>query len=141
MCIIVDANCIHELAAPTNDGKPILKWLLTGKGGLIVGGLLKDELDRGGLRATLAELNRAGKLHTLDDSKLSEVSGRLKKDGRCRSNDPHVIAVAIVSGCRLIFTKDKKLHKDVKNRKILNPTASIYKSRKHHHLLEPCNCV
>lgn len=141
MCIIVDANAIQDLSVPTEDGKPVLKWLLTESGGLIVGGKLKRELDRGGLRATLAELSRAGKLHILDDGKLYQVSNRLLEEGSCRSDDPHVLAVAIVSGCRLIFTRDKKLHKDAKNNRILNPAASIYKSHKHRRLLKPCRCM
>jgi hypothetical protein len=60
MCIIVDANAICDLSGPTDDGKPVLRWLLTNKGAVIVGGKLKRELHRGGMGATLAELDRAG---------------------------------------------------------------------------------
>jgi len=40
MCIIIDANVIGDLSAMTDDAKPVLKWLLTGKGRLVIGGQL-----------------------------------------------------------------------------------------------------
>jgi hypothetical protein len=140
MCIIVDANSARDLSAPTADGKPVLKWLLTGKGGLIVGGLLKRELVRAGLQSTMVALSRAGRLRNLDDGKVSDVAAQICAGKKCLSNDPHVLAVAIVSGCRLFFTKDKDLHKDIKNKEILNPSASIYTSQSHKHLLTECRC-
>lgn len=138
MCIIVDANAARDLSLPTDDGRPVLNWLLRGKGALIVGGLLKRELGRGGLRATLVVLNQAGRLHSLDDDKVRKVADKIEK--HCCSDDCHVVAAAILSGCRLLFTKDKNLHKDMKNKDILNPTASIYQSKAHQHLLTDCDC-
>jgi predicted nucleic acid-binding protein len=140
MCIIVDANVARHLSAPTDDGEPILKWLLRGKGGLVVGGHLKKELARSGLRAILVVLNQAGRLHTLDDDRVMAASKQISDKGICCSNDCHVIAVAIVSGCRLIFTKDQDLHKDAKNTNILRPAASIYQTKEHRHLLTECRC-
>jgi hypothetical protein len=139
MCIIVDANAARDLSAPTDDGKPVLQWLLKGRGALIVGGQLKRELGRGGLRQTLVVLGQAGRLHQLDDDKVQSVATKIKND--CCSNDCHVVAIAIVSRCRLIFTKDQNLHKDMKNKDILNPVASIYQSKAHKHLLTDCHCT
>jgi predicted nucleic acid-binding protein len=141
MCIIVDANAARDLSAPTDDGKPVLDWLLKGKGALIVGGRLKTELSRSGLRSTLVVWDQAGRLRKFDDTKVLEVSTHIDARRICCSNDCHVIALAIVSRCRLIFTKDKNLHKDIKNKEILNPTASVYKSKKHKHLLRECHCI
>ena len=61
-------------------------------------------------------------------------------EGKCRSNDPHVIALASVSGCRLIFSKDQDLHEDAKDKSLLNPSASIYQTVDHGHLLTECKC-
>jgi rRNA-processing protein FCF1 len=138
MCIIVDANVVRDLSAPTEDGKPILNWLLRGRGALIVGGHLKQELNRAGLRSTLVTLDQAGRLRRLNDAKVQEMSNRI--DQKCRSNDCHVVAAALVSGCRLIFTRDKNLQRDMKDREILTPTASIYQSKNHRHLLTDCHC-
>jgi hypothetical protein len=140
MCIIIDANVISDLNAPTEDGAPILKWLLTGGGGLIVGGKLKRELARSGkMRSTMVTLSQAGKLHSLDDEKVRTLADNIKD--RCHSDDPHVIAAAVASGCRLIFSRDQNLHKDAKNKDILSPTAAIYQNKAHQHLLETCSCA
>lgn len=140
MCIIIDANVIKDLNAPTEDGAPILKWLLTGGGGLIVGGKLKNELARSSkMRTTMVALSQAGKLHSLDDDKVRTLADKIKNN--CHSDDPHVIAAAVASGCRLIFSRDQNLHKDAKNKDILSPTAAIYQNKTHQHLLEACHCA
>ena len=44
----------------------------------------------------------------------------LKEQGIYRSDDEHVLALAGVSGARLLFTNDPALEKDFKNRRIIN---------------------
>jgi hypothetical protein len=139
MCIIIDANAIGDINGPSEHGVPVLRWLLTGGGGLVIGGKQKRELSRSDkLRSTMVALSQAGKLHSLDDEKVHALSEELKHS--CHSDDPHVIAVAAISGCRLIFSHDRNLHKDAKNKDILSPSAAIYQSKDHQHLLEPCHC-
>lgn len=141
--MIADANKIHDLNKPTEHGKVVLDWLERENSGLIVGGKLGDELGRSTkLMAFLTTLNRAGKkrVHMINDGAVRNRTEALKKSGVCRSNDPHVIALALLTGCRLIFTEDDDLQRDVHNAKILNPTASIYKRKSHKHLLIKCKC-
>jgi hypothetical protein len=140
MCIIVDTNCAAHLSNRTADGEPVLRWLLKGNGGLILGGKLASELARSGLTDVLVALNRAGRLKRVDDARVDKISEGLRERKICASNDEHVLATAIASGCRLIFSNDKLLHKDAKNPKILKPVASIYKSHSHQHLLTECKC-
>lgn len=141
MCIIIDANVVGDMNQPSEHGKPVIKWLLTGGGALIVGGELRRELSVSGkMRETLVTLSRAGKLHNLDDAKVKAKAEEIKARRICKSNDPHVIATALLSGCRLIFSRDRGLHKDAKNKEILNPAASIYQSKDHERLLTPCHC-
>jgi hypothetical protein len=141
VCIIVDANSAQDIKARSDDGAPILNWLLKEQSGLVVGGKLLRELVRCGLEPTLTVLSQAGRLHRIDDGKIQPVQEKLMKDGKCHSDDQHVLALAIVSGCRLIFSKDKNLHKDAKNRKLLTPPAAIYQSKQHKHLLTKCECA
>lgn len=141
MCIIVDADSAHHLSNLTEHGKPVMRWLLKGRGGLIVGGDVKRELAKGGLRETMVVLNQAGRLKQLDDKKVDDLAKDIKQSGKCRSNDQHVIAVAMISGCRLVYSSDQALHEDVKNGEILSPPASVYKSKDHVHLLTECKCV
>ena len=141
MCMIVDANVAGELLQKTPDAVPVLNWLLTSKGGaLVIGGKLTTELTRTGFRQTLIVLDQAGRLRRQDDAKIKDVASQIEKKGMCRSDDAHIIATAIVSGCRLVFTRDKNLQKDIKNRDVLNPSGSIYSSQDHTHLLTPCKC-
>ena len=132
MCIILDANAIGDMNGRTEHGIPVIRWLLTGGGGLIVGGKQKRELSASDkMLSTMVKLNQAGKLFTLDDKKVDALTEKLKPE--CSSNDPHVIAVAHISGCRLIFSRDRALHKDAKN--VLSPPAAIYQNKGHSHLL------
>jgi hypothetical protein len=140
MCIIIDANSVHDVARPTDDGRPVLRWLLKGNGGLIVGGKIKRELDRAGFGPTMIVLDRAGRLKKLDDASVDALAKKVAESGECRSNDGHVIAAAKLSGCRLLFSKDQNLHADAKNRTLLDPVASIYQSKDHQHLLTECKC-
>ena len=141
MCIIVDADSVQDLKGPTEDGKPVLRWLLTGRGKLVVGGKLKRELAKASLSQTMVVLDQAGRLKKLNDISVDDLTEKLKSGGQCRSNDCHILAAAIVSGCRLVFTKDQKLHSDAQNKDILDPPASIYQTKAHQHLLTECRCV
>ena len=45
----------------------------------------------------------------------------------CRSDDEHVLALAVVSGARLLYTNDTALIADFKNREIIaNPRGKVY---------------
>jgi hypothetical protein len=139
MCIIIDANAVHEIANKTRDGLPVLQWIFKGKGGgLIVGGHLKTELARAGMAPTLVELNRAGRLHSVDDVNIDSIAAEVAP--RCRSNDSHVVAIVKISRCSLLFSKDIDLGRDVQNREIIDHQVHIYKNRDHAHLLRECRC-
>lgn len=142
MCIIVDANTVGDLNRPTEHGAPVLKWLTNGRGGLVVGGEVMRELGQSPKMLNLmGELDRAGQLHRVRPAKVKAVSLKHKLKDVCRSNDSDVIAVALATGCRLIFSRDKDLHKDAQNREIMNPIASIYQTKDHTHLLTDCKCA
>ena len=59
-----------------------------------------------------------------------EVEARTDELGQreiCRSDDEHVLALALVSGARLLYTNDSALIEDFKNRAIVqNPAGKIY---------------
>ncbi len=142
MCMIVDANAAGDISRPTDDGRPVLHWLLNPrrKSGLIVGGRLLTELDHGGLRDTLLVLSRAGRLHRISDDQIQPAEDRLRADGSCLSNDHHVVALVVVSACRLVFTKDQRLHHDLKNRRVVPNRPRIYQDARHVRLLTTCTC-
>lgn len=133
MCVIVDANLASAVfGSPTHpDFMPVMDWLQC-KGRLVYGGQLTHELEQAGVRKYLLELNRAGRAVPWPDAKIASEEKRV----RCRSNDPHVIALARVSGARTLCSRDKRLHADFKDPKLVsNPRGSVYQTRQHRRLL------
>ena len=54
----------------------------------------------------------------------------LHDDGACQSNDLHVLALAQVSGARLLYSNDLTLHQDFGNGDLINgPRGKIYSTR------------
>jgi predicted nucleic acid-binding protein len=144
VCLIVDANVAAVFLAQPN---PVTRWLLAerGKPRLVAAGKLREELAKHeGVRALLVQLERAGRLRPVDSSALRKKEIGLRSDGLCRSNDHHVLALAILSGARTLATLDNTLADDFKNLKIISqPRGSIYRDPEAHaHLLRhtPASC-
>lgn len=147
MCAIVDANMASRFFGdPVDEGlRPLWDWISKGRGVLVVGGQLFKELDRvGDARRVLREWERTGRARTAPHNKVEQETRRLKRANErtklYRSNDPHVIALARVSGARLLCTEDKnsKLMRDFRNAKLVNkPRGKVYRNASHAHLLDP----
>src|ERR1019366_7916668 len=102
---------------------------------LCTGGHLTHELDRiAAVQRILEELSRAGRLRKISDNEVRKHEQRLKIH---RSNDVHVLALAIASGARTVATFDGALSADFKNPRIINnPRGRIYqRPDEHGHLL------
>ena len=134
MCAIVDNNVRDQVFGEDNNspaGRLFLDWLSNGQGKLVVGGDLLRELDEYGdfnrwLRTALARNNALA----VDDAVVDDETQALRQQGRCRSDDEHVIALARVSGARLLFTNDADLQTDFKDRNLIsNPRGVIYTTR------------
>lgn len=144
MCLIVDANVACVFLAGDN---PVIEWLLrgNGKGRLVASGLLKRELSKiDAVRRLLVQLERAGRLRSVNEAQLEAEQERLRLSGCCRSDDPHVLALAILSGARTLATFDRALTDDFHNARIISdPRGSVYKDGQlHGHLLRhtPRSC-
>ena len=116
MCAIVDANAFHEVfresPARPPAGRGFFDWIRKGDGRLVVGGKLREELDRAGLKDWMRTALRAGRLRFVDDESVDRRAEELDDEGACQSNDSHVVALAEISGARLLYTNDKKLQGD-----------------------------
>ena len=85
------------------------------RGKLVVGGKLREELAANqNFRLWLSQAVQAGRARILDDDKVDSVTSDVLAEDVCRSNDPHVIALARISGVRLLYTNDKLLNDDFK---------------------------
>jgi hypothetical protein len=137
MCLLVDANRAHVLfGQPGSEvAAPIWAWL--GRDGILIyGGKLAEELGRlGDARRLLLRLNQAGKAILEDGKRTNDLDLELQSRSGLRSNDAHILALAEISGARVVFTEDTALMKDFTNPKMLRPRGRVYRYASHNHLL------
>ena len=136
MCAIVDADVCAQMFGEeeSSAGLAFFKWVNTGSGRLVAGGKLLKELKRqNDFSAWAREAIQAGRLRILHAETVEKQTERNREfrspiDGsRLKSNDPHVLAVAQVSGARLLFSNDTRLHKDFLNRHLIDgPKGRVY---------------
>ena len=143
MCVIVDASVAGRVFSVPHepDFVPLWRWLEKKDGKLVYGGRLTEELDRlPKAKRLLAELKRGGRALQFPRRDVNEEEQAVGRLRLCRSNDPHVIALARVSGVRVLCTNDRTLERDFTNRRLV-PTISgqqgkIYKNAGHQHVLK-----
>ncbi len=131
MCAILDANARDQVfgEGKSKAGKQFLQWLNSPNGRLVTGGQLTQELAKSSQKYQqwAQQAGLAGKLKTENQSQLSQRTVRLKHENLCRSNDWHIIALAQLSGARLLYSSDRDLHADFKNKALVdNPRGKIY---------------
>ena len=132
MCAILDASAVHEVIGPkkTEAGIKFVEWIETGRRRLVVGGKLLEELYRTSAREWARQGLIAGTIRDVHRSQVNERTDQLRNEGSCKSNDPHVIALAQVSGARLLYSNDENLQQDFKNKKLVNdPQGKVYPAR------------
>jgi hypothetical protein len=154
MCLIIDANVAWKFDNPPHpDVKPVVKWLLDKHKKkpprVVIGGKLRAELKKAGdaflrFRLILAE---AGRLLDIADHRVdteeAEVENLLQREKIHGADDPHILALARVSGSRLLASADKRsrLHELFTNRLFLDPPGKVYQKTSHRHLLRRApNC-
>jgi len=141
MCLIIDKNVAPQVFGQNSnndDFRPIIDWLTspTKNGKLVVGGKLRYELYKiENARRFIMGLIRAGRAKDITEN-VDEETEKVKKLPELKSDDPHIIALARVSGARVLCTREKDLHKDFRNPKLIDdPRGHIYQNAKHEHLL------
>ncbi len=136
MCAIVDANVAPEVFgySPQPTGEKFYEWLNEGTGLLVAGGKLLEELESGsaGFRKWASVAVGAGKLRIVNKDEVDTRTGHIQSQGTCKSDDPHVIALAQVSGARLLYSNDRDLQSDFRNKQLIdNPRGKVYSTLKH----------
>lgn len=141
MCIIVDTDVAHRVLVKEDD--PAFRDVhgrLFGQTRhylrLAIGGQLKAEyLVNGNLRRALKTLEQAGRAPVLDETQVHAETQSVIKLGLCTSNDPHIIAIARLTGARVLCSNDTNLRTDFRNTGLLRPKGRIYQNSSHNHLL------
>ncbi len=115
---------------------------------LVVGGRLRRELDCSeDFQKWRRQAELAGRITLLNDDAVDETARQLKRENACRSNDEHVVAVAQLSGARLLYSNDAKLRGDFTDKALVDrPRGKVYSThrggdltRTHRQLLENRN--
>ena len=130
MCAIVDANVAREVFGHDRPaaGVEFLNWLNQKGGRLVTGGKLLGELEQTPAREWVRQAMIAGFVRSVDEAEVDARTEELR--GSCISNDPHVIALAQVSGARLLYSNDGNLHRDSGNKKLIDaPRGKVYSTR------------
>ena len=137
MCAILDNNVRHEVFgdrdAQTPAGKYFLDWVESSSGRLVIGGELRRELSGYGRFLTwMRTATRRNVVRSIDDKQVDDETRNLRGQGNCRSDDEHVLALARISGARLLFTNDQDLQDDFRDPGIVGGTRGrIYTTREY----------
>lgn len=131
MCAIVDANVTFEVFGKkqTEAGKKFRDWLDGERGKLVVGGRNLTELARNGnFRRWFQEARRlTGRVQQIGRARIEAQEKDLRRRGLHKSNDEHVLALALVSGARLLYSDDGDLNDDFSNPGIIfAPGGRVY---------------
>lgn len=144
MCMIVDVNSAADLCQPqlSPEADAVIKWVETRGGQIVHGGQLTDELSRNGrVRRWLRTLGQAGRARQLPAEDVTKEAQRVQELGECVSDDFHIVALARISGARLLFSRDQPLHADFTNRALIDqPRGKVYQGINHRHLLDGATC-
>ena len=130
MCAILDANVANVVfrADCPPGARAFRDWLDSGKGRLAIGGLLRSELSRSEkIKAWLQQALLSGGARSVPDEIVDQEAAELAANESLRSNDEHVLALARLSGARLLYSRDQALHDDFKDTRLVDkPRGKIY---------------
>ncbi len=145
MCLIIDICALSSVfvvdSSDHKEFRPVMKWVVSGRGKVIYGGTkYKQELTKAKKYIKFfGQLKRAGKIVELSAVDVDKVQKTLERKISHRDfDDPHLVAMVIVSKCRLICTNDNRAIPFLKNSKLYPkhfPAPKIYKSAKNATLL------
>ena len=130
MCAILDNDVggIVFGSNPTQAATKFREWIEGKNISLVVGGRLKTELSRNRkIKEWLSAGEQSGFVKLINDDEVKDKTTFLEENALCQSDDEHVIALAQVSGARLLYTNDEELKKDFRKKGLIDvPRGKIY---------------
>jgi len=147
MPIIVDTNCIANVFDTGSKNhlkfKPVLDWIIKGKGKLVFGGTTYEKEMPKKYRRTFNILKKVSKTiegdrKAIDQKEIENKNLIPDKD----FDDPHIAAIAFISKCRLICSEDKRSIKFIKNKVLYSKdfvVPKFYTKAKNKDLLNDAN--
>ena len=130
MCVILDASVVGEVfgSKRTEAAHKFFDWIHSGRGHLVIGGKVLEEPNKNSkFKAWRQQATSSGRITEANEIEVNARTEKLKNENSCRSNDPHVIALAKVSGARLLYSNDVTLIKDFKDKNLIDqPRCKVY---------------
>ena len=139
MCIILDANMLSKFKKPADeDMGPVWHWLRKENNKIAYSTTEKfmKEWTKGGGDNLMRELERSKKFKSVSDECVLEKQKEL--EGKIKSNDLHILAVAIVAKAKRLVSSDRDLSTDFKNPNLVG--GKVYQNKTHAHLLRRYQC-
>ena len=139
MCMILDSSQWGNFLRKKPDMDPAHNWIDRQSGKIITSKHPKIQQEQEPLiKKWQAQRKRAGredsilwiaerKVEDAQNQKLKEILQKSKQSLKSK-NDPHILALALASGAKLLATLDQDLIKDWTNKKIIG--GKIYKKQK-----------
>lgn len=121
MCVVIDANVISSIFKSGNNKHekfiPLLKWIILGKAKIVLGGKLYTEEiveKQNTLLPFIKELKNFNKIHFFSNEVVSNVESQIKEiEKDADFDDPHIIALLIVSRATVLCSDDSRMFKYV----------------------------
>ena len=139
MCVILDANCIgkYNKNPVDEDLKPVKQWIASKNGKIVYSDTdkFRSEWVAGGGYTLRRELQRRNKLKLVSAQEVQLKEDELKD--KIRSDDPHIIALALIAHVKVLISDDNKLIQDFKEHV---SQGKVYKTKGHRHLLRKDTC-
>ena len=134
MCIVIDVNTFPSVFDQSSERHPhfsaVLNWIIDGKGKIVWGGTkYLSEISRlGKYRRLWIQLGKAGKLVPIDDSLVDSQEREIKE--LCTDpdfDDPHIVALLSVSGCKLLCSQDARSYPYIQKKALYPKGAKLPK--------------
>lgn len=115
MCVIVDTCCLSLVFNSStkyhSKFRPVLNWVVAGKGRMIYGGTKynRELRESGRILNVVTELSRARKTIKLSNEEVDPISEALKrKFPEDEFDDEHIVALVVASRCCVVCTDDNR---------------------------------
>lgn len=136
MCIILDANCLGLFVSADGSMAPVSTYFIRNGSIAIGGSKLKAEYrNNKKFVSFLAELMKKGQVHKINDSAVDDLEGIIATRPDAKSDDPHILAIAVLSNARVLISHDQPLHQDFTSTNFFTPKGRIYQNPRHRRLL------
>lgn len=113
MCVVVDTcHLVNVFDVQNRDHAhfvPVFEWVTVGKGWMVYGGskYISELRKLVRLLPLISELERARRVVNVGNEDVDRIARKLKGDYRDpKFDDEHIVAIVIVSGCRVVCTSD-----------------------------------